>query len=57
MIKKTRSASERLEREIEVALDPGHFVGDGACYSFVSDLEEVEDDIGTLIAETFPAPM
>ncbi len=47
--KGTRGSRDPLEREIEAALDPGCFVGDRSCFSFVSDLEEVERDIAPLL--------
>ncbi|MHB8290486.1 MAG: DUF6880 family protein [Acidimicrobiales bacterium] len=50
MIKKSaREQRDPLEREIEAALDPGRFVGDRSCFSFVSDLEKVESDIARLL--------
>ena len=47
--KVARGSRDPLEREIEAALDPGRFVGDRSCFSFVSDLEEVERDIAPLL--------
>jgi hypothetical protein len=47
--KPAREQRDPLEREIEAALDPGRFVGDHSCFSFVSDLEKVESDIARLI--------
>jgi hypothetical protein len=47
--KVARGPRDPLEREIEAALDPGRFVGDRSCFSFVSDLEEVESDIAALL--------
>ena len=47
--KVARGSRDPLEREIEAALDPGRFVGDRSCFSFVSDLEEVERDIAALL--------
>jgi hypothetical protein len=40
-----------VEGQIEAALDPGRFVGDRGCFSFVDDLEGVEDDIAALVSE------
>ena len=37
-----------IENEIELALSPGAFIRDGACYSFVSGLEEVAARIDAL---------
>ena len=39
-----------MEREIELALNPGAFIPDRACFSFVSDLDEVAARIAKLIA-------
>ncbi len=50
-----RRPADPLEREIEAALDPGRSVGDPACLSFVSGLEEVENEIAELTG-TAPAP-
>lgn len=44
---------DRLEGDIEVAFDPGNFVGDRDCFSFVSDLEVVEEEVAKLV-ETDP---
>lgn len=49
MTASARIRRDRLEREIEATLDPGRFVGDRACFSFVSDLEELEDEIAKLV--------
>jgi tetratricopeptide (TPR) repeat protein len=51
---RARVRRDRLESEIEAALDPGQFVGDRACFSFVSDLEQVEEGVAKLV-ETEPA--
>lgn len=40
-----RRPADALERQIEFALEPGRFIGDSACFSFVSNLEEVEDTV------------
>ena len=50
----SRRVTDRLEREIEAALDPGRFVSDGACFCFVGDLEEVEAEVAKLV-EAAPA--
>ncbi|MHB8289545.1 MAG: hypothetical protein ACYDEY_09960 [Acidimicrobiales bacterium] len=47
--KVARGSRDPLEREIEAALEPGRFVGDRSCFSFVSDLEEVERDVASLL--------
>lgn len=44
-----RVRRDHLEREIEATLDPGQFVRDRACFSFVSDLEELEDEIAKIV--------
>lgn len=49
MARKARPQHDPLERAIEAALGPGRFVADQACFSFVSDLEAVANDIGQLI--------
>lgn len=49
MTRKARPRRDPLEQQIEAALDPGRFVGDRACFSFVSDLDEVESDLAPLI--------
>lgn len=36
-----RDSRDPLENEIELAFRPGTFISDGACFSFVSDLEAV----------------
>jgi hypothetical protein len=36
-----RGKADPIEREIERALQPGAFIRDGACFSFVSGLEEI----------------
>jgi hypothetical protein len=38
-----------LEFEIEAALDPGRYVHDGACFSFVGDLHEVEARVAGIV--------
>lgn len=45
-----RSKSDPMERQIERALRPGEFIYDRACFSFVSDLEQVANGIKELIA-------
>jgi len=47
--RKASRAADPLERSIEAALDPGRFVYDRACFSFVRDLEEVESDVARLM--------
>ncbi len=53
MTARARVRRDRLEGDIEAALDPGNFVGDRACFSFVSDLEVVEEEVAKLV-ETDP---
>ncbi len=49
MSRKARRVVDPLEREIGAALEPGHFVYDRACHSFVRGLEAVERDVSELI--------
>lgn len=48
--KSTRGRGDPIEHEIELALNPGAFIPYGACFSFVSDLDEVAAKIAKLIA-------
>ena len=48
MKRKPRLGADPMERQMEVALNPGAFIPDRACYSFVSELEEVAAGIGKL---------
>ncbi len=48
MPRKTRTRADPLEHEVELGLDPGEFISDRACFSFVSHLYEVAAKIGTL---------
>ncbi|MCC6130890.1 MAG: hypothetical protein IT186_13280 [Acidobacteria bacterium] len=51
MTRKTRGKFvDPIEREIEAALDPGAFIPDRACFSFVGGLDEVSAGIAKLIA-------
>lgn len=50
MTRKPRAKTDPLEREIELALNPGAFIPDCACFSFVSDLDEVAAKIAKLTA-------
>jgi hypothetical protein len=45
MSKKARLRPDPIERNIERCLNPGRFVSDGACFSFVRELETVERKI------------
>jgi len=49
-----RARRDRLEREIETALDPGRFISDRGSYSFVADLEMVDAELAALV-ESEPA--
>jgi len=49
MTKSRRRGVDPVEREIEIALAPGRFIPDRACFSFVSDLDEVAATIAKLI--------
>lgn len=48
MRRKSRGRADPIERQIELALSPGTFIRDHACFSFVSGLEEVAAGIGKL---------
>jgi hypothetical protein len=50
MTRKARSKVDPIEQEIELTLNPGAFIPDRACYSFVSDLDKVAAKIAKLIA-------
>ncbi len=41
MTRKPRAKTDPIEQEIERALHPGAFIPDRACFSFVSDLDEI----------------
>lgn len=43
------SATLRWEQRIEAALDPGRYVSDRGCFTFVSDLAEVAADLAGLV--------
>src|ERR1017187_7223992 len=48
MKRKPRLGADPMERQMEVALNPGAFIPDRACYSFAIELEEVAAGIGKL---------
>lgn len=48
-MKPKRSRQDPIEREIELALTPGMFIYDRACFSFVSELGEVAAKIADLV--------
>ncbi len=48
MTRKSRQKTDPLEHEIERALNPGAFIPDRACFSFVSDLDRIAAKIGNL---------
>lgn len=48
MTRKPRGKADPLEDEIELALNPGAFIPDRACFSFVSDLDGVAAKIAKL---------
>lgn len=50
MTQKARGKIDPIEQEIELALNPGAFIPDRTCFSFVSDLDEVAAKIAKLIA-------
>ena len=39
-----------MERQIERALRPGEFIHDRACFSFVSGLDQIANDIEKIVA-------
>src|SRR5438309_8801991 len=47
--RKHRRKADPIERQMEQALDPGYFISDQACFSFVSALDEVAAAVGKLI--------
>ena len=49
MTRKLRGKSDPFEREIELALNSGAFIPDRACFSFVSDIEDVAARIASLV--------
>jgi hypothetical protein len=49
MKSKPRRGPDPIERQMELALQPGAFISDGACFSFVHRLDEVEATIRKLI--------
>ncbi|MBI4467879.1 MAG: hypothetical protein HY650_01005 [Acidobacteria bacterium] len=48
MTRRLRTGSEAIERDLELALQPGCFISDQASSSFVSDLEDVATGIARL---------
>ncbi len=50
MTRKRRPRSDPIENEIELALNPGAFIPYSACFSFVSDLDEVAAKIAKLVS-------
>ena len=48
MTRKPRTKADPIEQEIELALNPGVFIPDRACFSFTSDLDEVAAKIAKL---------
>jgi len=55
MNRKSRHKTDLIEQAIELALNPGSFIPDRACFSFVSDLDQVAAKIATLVASE-PSP-
>ncbi len=49
MSKRPRQILDPIERKIECALDPDHFISYNNCFSFVRNLEEVESEIAKLV--------
>lgn len=50
MKRRIRGRVDPIEQEIELALNPGAFVSDGVCFSFVRALDEVAGKIARLVA-------
>jgi hypothetical protein len=48
--KKSRAKADPIEQQIELVINPGAFIPDRACFSFVSDLDEVAAKIAELTA-------
>lgn len=46
-----RKQIDPIEKAIEAALSPGHFISYNAAWSFMEDVQDVADDIGKLIRE------
>jgi len=49
MTRKRRPQGDLIEQEIELVLNPGAFIPDRTCFSFVSDLDEVATKIAKLV--------
>ncbi len=50
MTRKRRPKGDPIEHEIELVLNPGAFISYDACFSFVSDLDEVATKIAKLLS-------
>jgi hypothetical protein len=50
MTRNRRRQGDPIEHEIELVLNPGTFIPDRACFSFVSDLDEVATKIAKLVS-------
>ena len=50
MTRKRHPQVDPIEQEIELVLNPGAFIPYGACFSFVSDLDEVATKIAKLVS-------
>ena len=48
MKRKLRLGADPMEGQMELALNPGVFIPDRACYAFITELEEVAAGIGKL---------
>ena len=46
MKRKPRRGADPIEGQMELALNPGAFIPDRECFSFVSGLEEVAAEVG-----------
>ncbi len=49
MARKPRTKMDPFEREIELAFEPGTFMPDGMCFSFVRGLEQIAAKIDTMV--------
>ena len=49
MARKPRTKMDPFEREIELAFEPGTFIPDGRCFSFVRGLEQTAAKIDTMV--------
>jgi hypothetical protein len=50
MARKPRTKMDPFEREIELAFEPGTFIPDGMCFSFVRGLAQIASKIDTMVS-------